>query len=101
MRLFIFSLDGDGMDWFIELPANNFDSLESIINAFEEKYGDGRRIKMKVKANYKNIIKELTQMIKDMKFNQDQLIKNIELNQTRLIADHAKEMSTMEVKHSS
>jgi len=47
MRLFIFSLDGDAMDWFIDLVANNFDSLESIIDAFEEKYGDEKKSKFK------------------------------------------------------
>jgi len=56
MRLFIFSLDGDAMDWFIDLPANNCDSLESIIDAFEEKYGDERKIKAKTDENDKDLI---------------------------------------------
>ena len=87
MRLFIFSLDGDAMDWLIELPANNFDSLKSVIDAFEEKYGDQRKIKVKNQANEndRDLIRELTQMIKDMQLNLNQLIKNMELNQTRLI----------------
>jgi len=28
MSLFIFSLDGNVMDWFIDLPDNSFDSIE-------------------------------------------------------------------------
>lgn len=80
---------------------NNFDSLEWIIDAFEEKHGDERKIKAKVNENDKDLIKGLTQMIKDMQLNQAQLIKNKELNETRLIQYHAKEMSTMEVNHSS
>ena len=91
------------MDWFIDLPANSFDSLESIFDAFEEKYGDERKIKAKTQANEndRDLIKELTQMIKDMQLNQAQLIKNIEVNQTRLIVNHAHAIKAMEVNHSN
>lgn len=94
MRLFIFSLDGNAMDWFIELPANSFDSLEPIIDAFEEKYGDERKIKEKTNENEKDLIKGLTQMIKDMQLNQVQLIKAME-------ECHARAIKVMEVNHSN
>ena len=94
MKIFIFSLDGDAMDWFIDLPANSFDSLESIIDAFEEKYGDERKIKEKADENDTDLIKELTRMIQDMHLNQAQLIKTMEVNQAQII-------KSMEVNHSN
>jgi len=94
MRLFIFSLDGKAMDWFIELLANSFDSLESIIDVFEEKYGDERKIKANTDENDKHHIKELTQMMKDMQLNQVQLIKTMEVN-------HAQAIKAMAVNHSN
>jgi len=64
MRLFIFSLDDDAMDWFIDLPANK----------------DKRKIKTQENENDKDLIKGLTQIIKDMQLNQVQLIKSMEVN---------------------
>ena len=42
MTLFILTLGGDAHEWFTEKPRNSFDSLQSIIDAFKEKYGDKR-----------------------------------------------------------
>lgn len=111
MQLFIFTLGNDLLDWFLEFPDNTFYSLQSIINAFKDKYGDKGRFKAKVEAkeikeDENGLIQQLTQMIKDMQLNQPhviknmevdqaQLIKNMELNQTRLIVEHAREMSAM------
>lgn len=79
---------------FIDLTANNFDSLESIIDAFEEKYGNERKIKTQANENDKDLIKGLTQMIKDMQFNEAQLIKTMEEN-------HVQAIKAMEVNHSN
>lgn len=40
MRHFVLSLDEGALDWFTKFPANSFDSLRFVINAFNEKYGD-------------------------------------------------------------
>lgn len=105
MQLFVLTLDEDPMDWFLEFLDNTFESLQSIIDAFENKYGDKERVKAKAEVKKikeaENDIIELTQMVKNMQINQAQLIKNMELNQTKLIADHAKEMETMEIDHSN
>jgi len=74
--------------------ANNFNSLDSIIDAFEEKYGDERKIKAKADENDKDLIKELTRMIKDMQLNQTQLNKTMEIN-------HAQAIKAMKVNHSN
>ena len=42
MTLFVLTLEGDALDWFMEKPHNSFDSFQSIVNAFKEKYGDKR-----------------------------------------------------------
>jgi len=50
MTLLILTLGGDAYDWFEEKPQNSFNSLELIINAFKEKYGDKRQGRHLVKA---------------------------------------------------
>ena len=40
MQLFILSLEGDARNWFCDFPDNFFDSLQAIINAFKNRYGD-------------------------------------------------------------
>ena len=50
MTLFVLSLEGDALYWFTEKPQNSFDSLQSIVNAFKEKYGDKREGRHLVKA---------------------------------------------------
>ena len=42
MRLFVLALEVDALDWFIQCPTNSFDSLDSIIKAFNDKYGDNK-----------------------------------------------------------
>jgi len=42
MRLFVLSLEEDALDWFTEQPANSYDSLQAIVNAFMGKYGERR-----------------------------------------------------------
>ena len=44
------------MDWLTEKPNNLFNSLQSIINAFKDKYGDKREERRMVKAI--NVIKK-------------------------------------------
>lgn len=50
MTLFILTLGGDAYDQFAEKPQNSFNSLQSIINAFKEKYGDKREGRRHIKA---------------------------------------------------
>ena len=50
MTLFVLTLEGDAHEWFAEKPRNSFDSLQSIVNAFKEKYGDKREVRHLVKA---------------------------------------------------
>jgi len=40
MRLFVFSLEGDALNWFNNFPKNSFTSLQDIVNAFKDRYGD-------------------------------------------------------------
>ena len=42
MRLFVLTFGQDVADWFIEKPDNSFDTFESIVVAFKDKYGDKR-----------------------------------------------------------
>lgn len=40
MWLFFLSLEGDAKNWFYDFPDNSFDSLQVIVNAFKNRYGD-------------------------------------------------------------
>lgn len=42
MKLFVLSLEEVETDWLLDKPYNSFDSLQAIINAFKDKYGDKR-----------------------------------------------------------
>ena len=50
MSLFILTLEQDALEWFIEKLDNSFDSFESILNAFKDKFGDKREDRQLVKA---------------------------------------------------
>lgn len=50
MTFFMLTLGGDAHEWFSEKPQNSFNSLQSITDAFEEKYGDKREGRHLVKA---------------------------------------------------
>ena len=39
MRLFVFSLEGDALNWFNNFPKDSFTSLQDIVNAFKNRYG--------------------------------------------------------------
>jgi len=47
MKIFILTLSGDAFDWYVKFPNNTFDSLQSIIDAFEDKNGDKNKVKEK------------------------------------------------------
>lgn len=57
MRLFVLSLEEDALDWFIDFLDNSFDSLQSITNAFNNKYGD--------KKNKRDLLYAINNMKKD------------------------------------
>jgi len=40
MRLFVRSLEGDALNWFNSCPEDSFTSLQDIVNAFKDRYGD-------------------------------------------------------------
>jgi hypothetical protein len=40
MRLFVFSLEGDAAEWFSEFDPNKFSTLDEIVSAFKERWGD-------------------------------------------------------------
>ena len=40
MRLFVFSLEGDALKWFNNYLENSFTSLQDIVNAFKDRYGN-------------------------------------------------------------
>ena len=42
MKTFVLTFGEDVHDWFTEKPDNSFDTFESIVAAFKEKYGDKR-----------------------------------------------------------
>ena len=40
MRLFAFYLEGDALNWFNNCPEDSFTSLQDIVDAFKDRYGD-------------------------------------------------------------
>ena len=40
MRLFVRSLKGDALNWFNNCPEDSFTSLQGIVDAFKDIYGD-------------------------------------------------------------
>lgn len=72
MTLFVLTLEGDAHKWFAEKPRNSFDSLQSIINAFKEKYGDKRegrhlvKVIIIIKKREKEIAEEFNKMYNDI-----------------------------------
>ena len=40
MRLFVRSLKGDALNWFNNCPEDFFTSLQDIVDAFKDRYGD-------------------------------------------------------------
>ena len=49
MRLFVLTFDQDVIEWFTEKLDNSFDTFESIVAAFKDKYGDKREDRHLVK----------------------------------------------------
>ena len=49
MRLFVLTFEQDVAEWFTEKPDNSFDTFESIVVAFKDKYGDKREDRHLVK----------------------------------------------------
>ena len=70
MKIFFLTLSRDALDWFIKILDNTFDSLQPIIDAFEDRYGDQDNVKAKTKVKenieVENNFKELIQMVKDI-----------------------------------
>jgi hypothetical protein len=40
MTLFVYSLEGDAAEWFIDFDAQNFSTLDEILNEFRTRWGD-------------------------------------------------------------
>lgn len=60
MRLFVFSLEGDALNWFNNFPKDSFTSLQDIVNAFKDRYGNPNSLPSApktVQQNKSNLIK--------------------------------------------
>ena len=81
MKLFIFSLEEDALDWFLEHDDNTFDSLKRIVDAFYERYGDMREDRYLLVALYASqkmeneTMEEFNKRFNDLVKNLDKKIK--------------------------
>lgn len=77
MKLFVLYFENDPMDWFLDWTNNSFDSLQAIINAFKDMFGD------KLEGRY------FLRIISDIKKNENENVEEfnkfnvivIEMNQ--------------------
>jgi hypothetical protein len=40
MTLFVYSLEGDALEWFTDFPADKFSTLEEMLDEFRKRWGD-------------------------------------------------------------
>ena len=40
MTLFVYSLEGDAVEWFTDFPAAKFSTLDEILDEFRKRWGD-------------------------------------------------------------
>jgi hypothetical protein len=48
--LFVYSLDGDALDWFSDFPADQFKTLEEILDEFRKRWGDQKEHRFQLNA---------------------------------------------------
>jgi len=87
MRLFVFSLEGDALNWFNNFPKDSFTSLQDIVNAFKDRYGNPNSLPSAskiVQHNKSNLIKGPTD---GERFQDDSSYQNV--SSTCTISDQA------------
>jgi hypothetical protein len=50
MTLFVYSLEGDALDWFTDFPADTFSTLEEILDEFRKRWGDQKEHRFQLGA---------------------------------------------------
>jgi hypothetical protein len=50
MTLFVYSLEGDALEWFTEFPAAKFSNLEEILDEFRKRWGDQKEHRFQLAA---------------------------------------------------
>jgi hypothetical protein len=50
MTLFVYSLEGDALDWFTDFPADTFKTLEEILDEFRKRWGDQKEHRFQLGA---------------------------------------------------
>jgi hypothetical protein len=50
MTLFVYSLEGDALDWFTDFPADKFSTLEEILDEFRKRWGDQKEYRHQLNA---------------------------------------------------
>jgi hypothetical protein len=50
MTLFVYSLEGDALDWFTDFPADKFSTLEEILDEFRKRWGDQKEHRFQLNA---------------------------------------------------
>ena len=50
MTLFVYSLEGDALDWFTDFPADKFSTLEEILDEFRKRWGDQKEFRHQINA---------------------------------------------------
>lgn len=77
MCLFVFSLEGDALNWFNNFPKDSFTSLQEIFNDFKDRYGNPNSLPSTpkiVQQNKSNLIKGPTV---SERFQDDSSYKNL------------------------
>jgi hypothetical protein len=70
MTLFVYSLEGDALDWFTDFPADTFSTLEEILDEFRKRWGDQKEHRFQLGALTNIKKKENETMIEfNTKFN--------------------------------
>jgi hypothetical protein len=76
MTLFVYSLEGDALEWFTDFPADKFKTLEEILDEFRKRWGDQKEHRFQLNALMNIRKKENETMVEfNTKFNN--LVKNI------------------------
>jgi hypothetical protein len=50
MTLFVYSLEGDALEWFTDFPADKFSTLEEILDEFRKRWGDQKEHRFQLNA---------------------------------------------------
>jgi hypothetical protein len=76
MTLFVYSLEGDALEWFTDFPADKFSTLEEILDEFRKRWGDQKEHRFQLNALTTIRKKENETMVEfNTKFNN--LVKSI------------------------